>query len=87
MQQSHIPTRAEADASLADFYAHLGHQSPQASAPRLIRPLRMVAPRLIRQRRRAALARAADLACVAVAAGISLWVGVPVILVFIAGTL
>lgn len=90
MPHPHIPSREQADASLHRFYAQLGHaprSSHQHETPRLIRPVRSVAPRLIRERRLALWSRTMDLACIAALVAIALWVGLPVVLTLIAGAL
>lgn len=84
MQQPQIPSREQSDASLARFYEQLGHRPP---APRLIHPARLVAPRLIRERRLALWSRTLDIICVIALLAIALWVGLPVALTLIAGAL
>lgn len=89
MPHPHIPSREQADVSLDRFFAHLGHapSSHRPEAPRLIRPVRAVAPRLIRERRLALWSRTLDLICIIALAAIALWVGLPVLLTMIAGSL
>lgn len=84
MQHPHIPSREQADASLARFYEHLGHRPP---APRLIHPTKLVAPRVLRERRLALWSRTLDIICVIALVAIGLWVGLPVALALLAGAL
>lgn len=90
MPLHHLHSREQADASLARFFVFLGHRPPSQhheDAPRLIRPVRMVAPRLARQRRLALWSRTLDMISLAAVAGIACWVGMPVALTLIAGAL
>lgn len=84
MQQPHIPSREQADASLARFYEHLGHRPP---APRLIHPTKLVAPRVLRERRLALWSRTLDVICVIALIAIGLCVALPVALTLLAGAL
>lgn len=84
MQHPHIPSREQADASLARFYEHLGHRPP---APRLIYPIKLVAPRVLRERRLALWSRTLDIICVIALVAIGFWVGLPVALTLLAGVL
>ncbi|WP_063113202.1 hypothetical protein [Sphingomonas melonis] len=84
MQHPHIPSREQADASLASFYKHLGHRPP---TPRLIRPTRLVAPRVLRERRLALWSRTLDIICVIALVAIGIWVGLPVAMALLVGGL
>ncbi|WP_375292074.1 hypothetical protein [Sphingomonas melonis] len=84
MQHPHIPSRDQADASLARFYEHLGHRPP---TPRLIHPTRLVAPRVLRERRLALWSRTLDIICVIALVAIGIWVGLPAAMALLVGVL
>lgn len=84
VQHPHIPSRDQADASLARFYEHLGHRPP---TPRLIHPTRLVAPRVLRERRLALWSRTLDIICVIALVAIGIWVGLPAAMALLVGVL